>query len=240
MDVDVRGIRLRFAVSNPRLRVWAERFEEIEPELLDLIDELPDKLHMYDAGASIGLFSLYAAIKKSARVVCIEPEAQNFATLEINHYLNREALKSPLCSLNVALSNELGVGQIYTRVFGAGEHVKILDASETRDTHERFEPQHVQSVLKMPLDHLVERFKLDPPEFLKIDVDGAELPMLQGASETLGSSQLRTVFIELYEETTQAEQAILESHGFKLDAKYPVVRLRGGYYEGLYNCVYRR
>lgn len=240
LDIRVRNICMRFSVSNPRLRVWAERFDEIEPELLDTIDAIPENTVFYDAGASIGLFSLYAAIKRRARIVAIEPEAQNFATMELNHFLNRASLSMPFEALNVALSDNLGVGRIYTRVYGAGEHVKILDASETRDTKEQFEAAHVQSVLKMPLDHLIDSFGLPYPQFLKIDVDGAELAMLQGAPKTLQSPQLSTVFIELYESTTERERGILEANGFTLAQKFPVVRLRGGHYDGLYNCIYRR
>jgi FkbM family methyltransferase len=240
MDVDVRDITIRFAVANGRLRVWAERFAEIEPELLDLIDEMPEGLHLYDAGASIGLFSLYAAIKRGAHIVAIEPEAQNFATMELNHFLNRASLKYPMHAINVALGDELGLGSIFTRVYGAGEHVKILDSSETRDTRESFNPEHIQSVLKMPLDYLIASFGLPEPNMLKIDVDGSELALLRGASRTLDSPSLHTVFIELYEETSDDERAILEANGFTLQRKSPVVRLRGGYYDGLYNCVYRR
>src|ERR1700744_4323948 len=98
MDVAVRGIVIRFAVSNPRLRVWAERFEEIEPELLDLIDGMPEHTVFYDLGASIGLFSLYAALQRQARVYAFEAEAQNYATLELNHFLNRAALREPFSS----------------------------------------------------------------------------------------------------------------------------------------------
>jgi FkbM family methyltransferase len=240
LDVAVRGITIRFAVLNPRLNIWAERFEEIEPELLDLIDDLPVGTTWYDAGASIGLFTLYAAIKRGMRTFAFEPEAQNYATLELNHYLNRGSLAHPVESFNVALGEAKGVGHIYTRVYGAGEHVKILDVSETRDTHEPFSAQHVQSVLKLPLDDLIAEYGLPAPQALKIDVDGSEIPLLAGAERTLDDHTLRTVFIELADATGGNEQATLERRGFRLDRKSPVVRLSGGFYPELYNCVFRR
>jgi FkbM family methyltransferase len=239
-EAAVRGIAIRFAVSNPRLRVWAERFEEIEPELLDLIDGLPEGTVFYDCGASIGLFSLYAAIARRARVFAFEPEAQNYATLELNHYLNRAWLVEPLASFNVALADAPGIGRIYTRIFGAGEHVKILDAPETQDTKERFEPAHVQTVLKQPLDRLVSEYGLPQPECLKIDVDGAEAAVLAGAARTLADPRLRTVFIEIAERSQTDEAAMVARHGFTLAAKIPVARLRGGVYPDLFNCIFRR
>jgi FkbM family methyltransferase len=240
LDVAVRGIVIRFAVSNPRLRVWAERFAEIEPELLDMIDEMPEHAIFFDLGASIGLFSLYAALRRRARVYAFEPEAQNYATLELNHFLNRRAITEPLNTFNVAIAEAAGVGRIHARTYGAGEHVKILDKAETQDTKEAFEPAHVQTVLKMRLDELIGEFGLPQPNVMKIDVDGAEAAVLAGASKTLRNPLLNTVFIELTDRTQAAEAEALLQHGFRLAAKVPVTRLRGGFYPDLFNCIFRR
>jgi FkbM family methyltransferase len=222
LDIVARGVPIRFSVANGRLRVWAERFEEIEPELLDLIDALPEGTVLYDVGASVGLFSLYAALQRRCRIFAFEAEAQNYATLELNHYLNRDRLAEPLTTFNVAIADAIGIGRIHTRVYGAGEHGKVLDRAVAQDTREGFDVAHVQTVLKMPLDRLVAECDLPPPQMLKID----------GA--------LHTVFIELSELSGGVEVAALERHGLRLTSKVPVVRLRGGVYPGLFNCVFRR
>ena len=238
-EIVARGVTLRLTASNPRLRLWAERFEEIEPEFLDYIDALPEGVVLYDAGASIGHFALYAAIKRGARVYAFEPEAQNFGALELNHHLNRSSLKAPFSSFNVALSDRRGIGKLFTRVYGAGEHVKILDVPETRDTHENFDPEHVQTVLTLTLDELVYDFGLPVPGALKIDVDGAEIPLLHGARRVLDDRTLQSVFIELAQDAA-SETALLEDAGFRLARRDPVVRMSGGFYDGLYNCVFSR
>jgi FkbM family methyltransferase len=239
MDVSVRGIEMRFAVSNPRLRIWAEHFEKIEPELLDLIDQMAECTVFYDLGASIGQFSLYAALRR-ARVYAFEPEAQNYATLELNHFLNRHSLQEPLNSFNLAIGESAGIGLIHTRVYGAGEHVKILGKPQTQDTKEVFEPAHVQTVLKITLDALIREYGLPPPTVMKIDVDGAEAAVLAGAQATLINPALNTIFIELTDRTHTGESEMLLRHGFRLAAKVPVVRLRGGFYPDLFNCIFRR
>jgi len=233
---------MRHYVGNDRLRLWAEHMEDIEPEILDWIDRFEPDAVLYDLGASIGLFSIYAAIKVAAEVVAFEPEAQNFSTMELNHYLNRDRLHHPLVTLNLALSNTAGLGWIYCRFYGAGEHVKILDHPETRDTREHFRPQHAQAVIKQPLDRVVSEFDLPSPRYIKIDVDGSEMEVLLGASKTLANPCVKSVFIELCElEGSGVEEAnILERLGFQLMRKVPVARLRGGVYPGLFNCIFIR
>ncbi len=240
VDAAARGITIRFHAGNGRLRVWAERFEEIEPELLDLLDSLPSGTIFYDVGASIGLFSLYAAIKRQCRVFAFEAEAANYATLERNHFLNQARLAIPITALNVALSDGAGLGHIYTRVYGAGEHGKVLDQAVAQDTKQPFQHAHAQAVLKQTLDGLVGTCALPLPEVLKIDVDGAEAALLRGARSVLASPSLRTVFIELSDASDADEPGILLAHGFELSAKFPVVRLSGGHYPGLHNCIFTR
>jgi FkbM family methyltransferase len=240
LDITARGISIRFGVGNGRLRVWAERFEEIEPELLDLIDGMPDGAVFFDLGASIGLFSLYAAIQRRARVFAFEAEAQNYAMLELNHFLNRTRIVEPMNTFNIAISDTVGIGRIYTRVYGAGEHGKVLDRAVTQDTKEGFTAEHVQTVLKQPVDHLIAQYKMPVPTVIKIDVDGAEAAVISGASRTLRNPTVQTVFIELSERSQMDEVAALRAHGFALAAKVPVIRLRGGVYPDLFNCIFRR
>lgn len=240
IDITSRGIPLRFLATNGRLGVWARRFDEIEPELLDLIDSLPRQTTFYDIGASIGLFSLYAAKRMGGTVCAFEAEAQNYSVLEYNHFLNREDLGGTLIALNVALSDDAGLGSLHTRKYGAGEHGKTLDRAITQDTKQDFVPEHVQSVLKMPLDELVERCGLPVPNVIKIDVDGAETSVLRGAQRTLAREELHTVFIELSSLSRTTEDEILAAHGFAQTKQVPVVRLSGGFYPDLHNCVFTR
>ena len=63
---------------------------------------------------------------------------------------------------------------------------------------------------------------LSKPSLIKIDVDGIEHLILKGASKTLRSKKLKSLFIEVYDDfEEQAHQVttILESAGFALKEK---------------------
>ncbi|TXI79523.1 MAG: FkbM family methyltransferase, partial [Dechloromonas sp.] len=71
------------------------------------------------------------------------------------------------------------------------------------------------------------------PQYLKIDVDGHEVPVLRGASESL--RQCRQVFIEIEAAKHGELDSMLSKLGLVMTEKHPVQN-----YEGLWNCIYSR
>ncbi|MDH3700737.1 MAG: FkbM family methyltransferase [Alphaproteobacteria bacterium] len=240
-SIQVRDIAFDLSASNDRLKSWSHYFENIEPELLDWIDGFEPESVFFDLGASIGHFSLYAAIQRQARVVCFEPEAQNFATLELNHFLNRARLPHPVRAFNLALSNVKAADWMAIGHYGAGEHQKSLSGF-TRGSGEAGPASHRQAVLCFSLDELRAEFTLPQPRYVKIDVDGSERAVIEGARATLAHDDCRALFIELDEndDGTPETQALIAGCGLTLSEKHPVKRGRGGHYEGLFNCVFAR
>lgn len=234
VDVDIRGKKIRFYVSNLHAMRHAFFLEDIEPDLLDWIDLLPRDSVFYDLGASVGPFSVYAALR-GLQVFSFEPEAQNFALLERNHFLNADRIRHPICSFGVALSDVYGLGKIFSADYVAGAHQKILDAPKNV-TGEEFKAAHAQSVIKFPLDRLIQEFHLPIPQYLKIDVDGSEHPVIRGAQETLSHPSVKGVFIELtVSDSGRKIIDILGSFGFRCSSHKQVEN-----YEGLVNYVFFR
>lgn len=208
--------------------------EKIEPDLLDWIDAMPEDAVMYDIGASTGPFSLYAAAR-GIKVIAFEPEAQNFSLLEMNNFLNKQVIH-PITCLNMALSDSIGLGTMYCANYKKGAHNKILDRPKEVLETKHFVPEHVQSVIKYPLDSAISAFKLPFPDYIKIDVDGAEEAVIAGAKHTLQNPDLRGIFIELTdsEEGTRLIE-VIKSYGLQLVSKQQVED-----YAGLINYIFFR
>jgi hypothetical protein len=106
-----------------------------------------------------------------------------------------------------------------------------------------FEPFRTQPVLSYRLDDLIEVFDLPLPTHIKVDVDGLEAAVIEGASRTVRNARLRSVLVELIE-GTEAERRVraqLEREGFRVEAieRYRLSADEGDTVEG-YNCLLKR
>lgn len=231
----VRGKTLSFATTSQRLLWQAFGQEHIEPELLDFIDQIPDNQTYFDIGASNGIFALYAATK-NIKVVCFEPEVANFSLLNHNTFLNSKKTRFDVLNFNIALSDETGLGSIYMEKYEPGGHLKILDSNIKRGD-KVFLPDFKQAALKYKLDDFLYLTKIGNPNYIKIDVDGAERQVLSGMKIALKDENLRKIFIELEEEGENFEfcNKILISNGFKIESHKRVQN-----YFGEENFIYSR
>ncbi len=86
------------------------------------------------------------------------------------------------------------------------------------------------------LDDFIHLFALDPPNHIKIDVDGPELSVLEGAPETLSLPGLHSILIEVDEEAYPNKEIplLLEKYGFALKSKYQRGRKR------LFNYIFEK
>jgi hypothetical protein len=75
-----------------------------------------------------------------------------------------------------------------------------------------------QGIMAVSLDDLVGRWGLPQPHLLKIDVDGNEPQILEGAVQVLRNSALREILIEVAKKGTKEDQvlATLKTYGFKV------------------------
>lgn len=235
-QVEIRNIKCIYHTNSKRTLWQAVGVEHIEPEMLDFLDGINADSVFYDIGASNGIFSIYA-MKKDLKVFAFEPEIQNFSLLGNNVYLNSKSSKHQAKIFNIAVSDKNEMGNMFIAKFEAAGHMKILDKAQKVGEEDFFIPDFIQNVLKFTLDDIIEKYNLPIPEYLKIDVDGAELAVINGARRTIFNSTLKSIFIELEDNNSDTKIIIskLEKAGF---SSYTKIQVQN--YKNLYNYIFRR
>jgi FkbM family methyltransferase len=219
-DVTVT-LDLDSAEETPNTRnheLWrASTYQTKEPDTMEWIRTHVRDGVLYDVGANIGQYSLYAAKLRGAglTVLAFEPEALNHAKLVRNIVLN--GLSGTVLPYCLAVSGSTGLDRFYTRTFAPGAALHAFGRPVTQG-EVAFEPRSVQGMLSVSLDDLTGRFGAPFPTHIKIDVDGIEEEIVSGAERTLGDSRLRSVLVEVYLYRGAAERirARFERAGFRL------------------------
>ncbi len=137
----------------------------------------PENAQIVDIGANIGLSAMFfSSLLPKAKILALEPSGRNFRYLDQNLRQNN---LSTIETRQVAASNEIGILRLHEEPdFGAGSYV----VSEQHSAGVNASPIEVQA---KPLDQIVAEERLERIDFIKIDVEGSELDVLNGMQETL-------------------------------------------------------
>ncbi|HUQ63754.1 MAG TPA: FkbM family methyltransferase [Acidimicrobiales bacterium] len=169
-----------YVSSEGGLRYLRRSVAQADPALLRAATELvrPGDV-VWDIGANVGLFSFAAAALAGGggQVVAVEADTWLTDLLRRSARLDGPA-RAPVTVLPVAVSNEVGISAFH--VARRARATSYLDGLGTTQTGGVRETQVVPTVT---LDWLAGHFP--PPDVLKIDVEGAELLVLQGGPEVL-------------------------------------------------------
>lgn len=131
-----------------------------------------------DVGANQGEYSLWAARKTGAKgkVVAFEPMQQLFNQLTENIQLNKQFQKT-IKPVKLGLSDKKETVTLYASA----------DSNEGTNTIYNSDKFNIETgkIQLDTLDKQVKELKISQVNFLKIDVEGAELQVLKGALDTL-------------------------------------------------------
>ena len=210
-------VNLKFYSPN-RLNIFRiKTFFSKEPETIDWINNFEENSTFFDIGANIGLYSCYAAKKKNCNVIAFEPSVFNLELLAKNIYLN--LLSSKITVIPTPISNITQISEFNMSTTEAGGALSTFGETYTHDgtkINNNFN-------YKMPgttLDKIVSFYKLNKPKYIKIDVDGIEHLILEGAGEILKES--KSVLVEVNDKfILQADkvQKIMKDNGFEMTEK---------------------
>jgi FkbM family methyltransferase len=170
-------------------------YDDKEPETLDWIDGLPPAGVLFDIGANIGLYTIYAAKRHpSMRVAAFEPEYSNLHLLRDNIVEN--ALGAQVTTYPVALGRATSISYLHVQDLHPGAALHTVSSDALTSTRTDRAVVWREGIVQMALDDFCEQAGLRPSA-IKIDVDGNELEVLAGAVRTLASPGLRSVLIEM-------------------------------------------
>jgi FkbM family methyltransferase len=189
------GFRLNCDLQDPeqlKIYFYGHYHERYEARLVKKLLSPGD--NFWDIGANIGYFTLLAAtaLKNTGRIVALEPGGTAYRTLLKNIGLNDFTNITPV---NLAASNSVGEAKLYLTAEIADTGANLFQAGDERT--------QCETIHTMPLDVFLTQEHLPPPQFLKIDVEGAELAVLQGATRILAEFS-PLLLLEMEEKTLQA------------------------------------
>jgi FkbM family methyltransferase len=183
-----------------------------------LVRHLEPGAVMYDIGANLGFFSLVAArlLGPDGRVYAFEPAPDNAAAITRNAGLNQ------LENIDViprAVSSRAGTARL-----------QVVDDQSWSRLEEFGEHPDTERVLEVPtvtIDALVQSGELPPPALVKIDVEGAELAVLEGMAATIERHR-PAIVCELHD-THEGFVAVMAAHSYRvvnLEGPGPIERDR--------------
>jgi FkbM family methyltransferase len=168
-----------------------------EPATIGWIDRFERREVLWDVGANIGIYSIYAAIVRGARVLAFEPSPANYAVLAKTVEIN--GLADHIAPLPIALARERGLGSLHMPTTEPGAAFAVFDTGSAKGTQ--------LQCLGYSIDQFIADLGVPFPNHIKIDVDGAEQGILDGAGHTLSDPRLKSLAIEF--DLRQADKSAL-------------------------------
>lgn len=133
-----------------------------------------------DLGANIGIFSRFASDKGASKVYSFEPVQENFKLLALNRPDNCEAHR-----LAVSDKDNQSLKIAYKPDCPGGSSILKYDDGIT------------QNCMSITIDTLVNNNIIEQPDFIKMDIEGAEVLAFKGTSDTI-LKRVRCIAMEMH------------------------------------------
>ena len=180
------------------LKIISENNFNKDPDYIVLIKSLMgnQNLTIFDIGAhhgeSIEAFNKYF---ESPRIFSFEPFKQSFEILSL-----KESMLSNTKIFNFGFSNFNGKGTFYSYIDPKNPNISAVN-STLQLNNENFVPSYSDNQKVecefMKLDTFVEKNNISYIDLLKIDVQGAEFKVIEGATNSLKNNKIGCVLIEI-------------------------------------------
>ena len=218
IEIDISKKKTYFYAPNKLIKWRIETLYSKEPDTLEWIKNFKKHSIFWDIGANIGLYSIYAAQNfTNLEIVSFEPSTNNTRVLSKN--ISKNNLENLIKIYPCALSN------VKNTFFDMNESSTIEGSAHSSfgksiDQYgKEFNPENRYKIFGTTIDQLIEDEVLSVPNYIKIDVDGFEHNILDGAKKCLRSTNLKSILIELnenYKFQYNEVQKIMGDNDFKV------------------------
>jgi FkbM family methyltransferase len=201
----IRGVPIKIILPLNQVGVYNtfKNWEKREPEVLDWIDGFESGCTFFDVGASFGTETLYAALKTNGpyKIVSFDLCLQSSFNL----------------SYNISLNNIKNVEQYFIALLDEFKLIPFAVPSQYyfvkgRETYDSIP----FNTLSISMDKFIEMSFIFP-DYIKIDVDGAEQKIILGMTKTVQNKKLKSVVVEVSGKSESAITEFFEKAGFKIE-----------------------
>jgi FkbM family methyltransferase len=168
-----------------------------------------------DVGAHIGTYTIPIA-KKARKVIAFEPNKYSFDLLSKNISFNH---LTNVAAYNIAVSNKSGT--LSFSLESEPAYSRIVDCDQTSNTtvteNAKHHDNNIYLVNTIDLDSVL--LKEDRIDWIKIDVEGHELDVLEGAIQTIHKHKPK-IIIELMSRNLQKIKTMAHSFAYSIEHIY--------------------
>lgn len=198
------------------LRFLLRSMNRVDPVLFPLVQEFvkPDSV-VWDVGANVGLFAVSAATIAGAngRVIAFEPDTW------LVQLLRRTAIAQSPATAPITIVPAAVASNVSIRTFVVARTSRQTNSLEGYSPTQAGGDLEAITVLAVSLDWLLDYYPA--PTVLKIDVEGAELEVLEGATRLFETSR-PIVIIEVGSAAAARVTAFFRERGYELyDGEVP-------------------
>jgi FkbM family methyltransferase len=217
----VHGVPIKIIMPLNKVGVFNtfKHWEEREPEVLDWIDRFDQGCIFFDVGASFGTETLYAALKIGGpkRIIAFD------ISLEASFNL----------AYNININNIQNVDQYYVALSDKFSLEAFKDPSQYYFVKGRKKYDFISyNALAISMDQFITMSNLFP-DYIKIDVDGAEHNIILGMTETVKNPKLRSVAIEVSDVSEPAITSFFTNAGFIVEFERRLTDEAGTFFKNI-------
>ncbi len=218
LSIIYNGIEYKFTIPNA-LNIWrVNTFSTKEPETLEWINNLPENSNLWDIGANIGLYSIYAAKTRKCNVYSFEPSIFNLELLARNIFINN--LNDKITILPFPLTSAVGISKLNMTSTSWGGAISTFGEVPIGHDGKIMSKKFEFTTIGITIDSAIDYLKIPKPDYIKMDVDGIEHLILSGGVKTL--KEVKGVIIVInddFDEQEKMASRLLKDSGLILKNK---------------------